>query len=155
MKLTVKNTIVHENITDEKGNIIGQLEFDPTDVTIYKQFLNLIDTVEEKIKADKELGEIGDIPNVDFTNVEDFEKYREEFNKIGKRLDNYLKVEKDIKQMTNEVFGNVSDAFDKVSKSLDPYIQLIEWATPYFKSGREEKLSKYLDADKEEEKDVL
>ena len=153
MKLTVKNTVIREDITDERGNVIGKIEFDPTDATIYKKFLSLISIIEEKAKTERQIGNLQDIPNIKLNNIDEIQKYRGIFNNLEKKIDNYIEIEQTIKDICNEIFGNVSDTFDKVSKSLDPYIQLIEWATPYFKSGREDKLKEYLD-DKEE-KDVL
>lgn len=153
MKLTVKNTIVKEDITDEQGRKIGTIEFDPTDATIYKKFLNLISMIEEKAKIDKKIGGLQDIPNIKLTNVNEIEKYRGIFNKLEEKIDNYIDIEKEIRDTCDEIFGNVRDAFNKVSKSLDPYIQLIEWATPYFKNGREDKLKEYLND--EEEGNVL
>ena len=42
------------------------------------------------------------------------------------------------------MFGNVSETFSKVSNSIEPYIELVQWATPYFKKERSEKVNTYL-----------
>lgn len=151
MKLQIKSTKVHEDIVDENDKKIGEVEFDPQDITIYKKYLKLVDIIEEKQKNDKEIGEIEQIPNFSLNNIEDFDKYKDTFKKIDKKLDNYLETIEEIKKITDEIFGNVSEVFSKVSSSIDPYLELIKWANPYFKQGRNDKVNKYLD----DAKDVL
>lgn len=151
MSLKINSTKITENIENEKGEIIGKVSFDPNDIGIYKKFLKLIDSIEEKQKFDEKIKELEDIPNFKLNSTEEFEKYRGVFEKLDKKLDNYLEMIAEIKEMSNEVFGNVSEAFEKVcsENSIEPYIELINWATPYFHKGRKEKLNDYLEDSEE------
>lgn len=145
MALKLKSTKVIDKILDENDKEIGIIEFDPEDANVYKKFLELIDTITEFQKIDNKIGQLEEIPNFNLNKVEEFEKYRGVFNKLDQKLDNYIKMREEIKTVTNEIFGNVSDAFEKVSNSIDPYIALIEWANPYFKEKRQKKVNEYLD----------
>lgn len=149
MTLKIKSTRIEEKIADENDNEIGKVSFDPEDVMVYKKFLGLIDTLTEYEKIDRQIGNLGNIP--DLKTIEDFEKYKGVFDKLGQKLDAYIKMREDIKNVSDEIFGNVSKAFEKISSSLEPYIELITWARPYFNKKREEKVNQYLD----EKEDVL
>lgn len=151
MALKIKSTKVVEDIVNEKDEVIGKVSFDPKDATSYRKFLDLVEHIEEKQRTDKEIGKIDNISNSDLNNIDNFEKNREMFNKIGKKLDNYLEMIEEIKLLSNEIFGNVSNAFEQIcgQGSIEPYLELIEWATPYFKQGRTEKVTAYLN-DKED-----
>lgn len=151
MALKLKSTKVIDKILDENNNEIGIIEFDPEDAGVYKKFLELIDTITEYQKVDSKIGQLEDIPNFNLTNIQEFEKYKGIFNKLDQKLDSYIKMRENIKNITNEIFGNVSETFEKVSKSIDPYVSLIEWATPYFKEKRKNKVNEYL----EDSEDVI
>lgn len=146
MKLTVKSTKIEENIEDEKGNVIGKISFDPQDVNVYKKFLSLIELITEKQKVDRQIGDLGDISKENLKSIEDFEKYSVVFQKLDKKLDNYLSMMDEIKKTTDEIFGDVSSTFSNITASLEPYTELITWATPYFNQGRKEKVDKYLES---------
>ena len=143
MDLKIKSTKVEENIVDEKDTIIGKILFDPEDATIYKKFLELVDKITEYEKINKQIGTLGEMPELKA--IEDFEKYKGVFDKLDQKLDNYINLKEEIKTVTDEIFGNVSEAFEKVSNSLEPYVELISWASPYFNKKREEKINQYLD----------
>ncbi len=149
MALKIKSTKVTEDIVDENNNVIGKVSFDPEDPIIYKKYLHLVDIIEEKQKIDKKLGSLENIPDFDLKNIEEFEKYKEIFKKIGQKLDNYLETMEEIKNTTDEIFGNVSETFEKITNSIDPYIELIKWANSYFKEKRTAKVEKYLDKEEE------
>lgn len=146
MSLKIKSSRVIEDIVNENNEKIGIVSFDPEDAENYKKFLDLINIIEEYQKIDSEL-KVDEIPDFDLKSIEEFEKYRDSFNKIGVKLDNYLDMRTKIKNISDEIFGNVSEVFEKINKSLDPYLNLIEWASPYFKSKRTEKINEYLDAE--------
>lgn len=145
MALKIKSTKIKDTILDEKDNEIGIIEFDPEDATVYKRFLELIDTITEYQKIDSKIGDLEEIPSFELKSVEEFEKYRGVFNKLGRKIDEYIKMREKIATITDEIFGNVSGVFKQVSSSIDPYLSLIEWATPYFKKGRETKIKEYLE----------
>lgn len=144
MKLKLKNTKIIEDITDENDEVIGKVSFDPKDARAYKVFLNLINLIEDYQKKDKKIGDIEDFPTGEIKSIEDIEIYKDSFDKLETKIDNYLELETEIKKITDEVFGNVSETFSKVSNSIEPYIELVQWATPYFKKERSEKVNTYL-----------
>nr|DAH18373.1 MAG TPA: hypothetical protein [Caudoviricetes sp.] len=144
MKLKLKNTKIIEDITDENDEVIGKVSFDPKDARAYKVFLNLINLIEDYQKKDKKIGDIEDLPTGEIKSIEDIEIYKDSFDKLETKIDNYLELETEIKKITDEVFGNVSETFSKVSNSIEPYIELVQWATPYFKKERSEKVNTYL-----------
>lgn len=144
MKLKLKNTKIIEDITDENDEVIGKVSFDPKDARAYKVFLNLINLIEDYQKKDKKIGDIEDLPTGEIKSIEDIEIYKDSFDKLETKIDNYLELETEIKKITDEVFGNVSETFSKISNSIEPYIELVQWATPYFKKERSEKVNTYL-----------
>lgn len=144
MKLKLKNTKIIEDITDENDEVIGKVSFDPRDARAYKAFLNLINLIEDYQKKDKKIGDIENLPNEEIKSIEDIEIYKDSFDKLENKIDNYLELETEIKKITDEVFGNVSETFSKVSNSIEPYIELVQWATPYFKKERSDKVNTYL-----------
>lgn len=144
MKLKLKNTKIIEDITDENDEVIGKVSFDPKDARAYKVFLNLINLIEDYQKKDKKIGDIEDLSTGEIKSIEDIEIYKDSFDKLETKIDNYLELETEIKKITDEVFGNVSETFSKVSNSIEPYIELVQWATPYFKKERSEKVNTYL-----------
>jgi hypothetical protein len=144
MKLKLKNTKIIEDITDENDEVIGKVSFDPKDARVYRTFLNLIKLIEDYQKKDKKIGDIENLPNEEIKSIEDIEIYKDSFDKLENKIDNYLELETEIKKITDEVFGNVSETFSKVSNSIEPYIELVQWATPYFKKERLDKVNTYL-----------
>lgn len=144
MKLKLKNTKIIEDITDENDEIIGKVSFDPKDARAYKAFLSLIKLIEDYQRKDKKIGDIENLPKEEIKSIEDIEIYKDSFDKLENKIDNYLELETEIKKITDEVFGNVSETFSKVSNSIEPYIELVQWATPYFKKERSEKVNTYL-----------
>ena len=149
MALKIKSTKITEDILDENNNVIGEVSFDPEDPTVYKKYLGLINVIEEKQRKDKKIGNLENIPDFDLNNIEEFEKYRGVFKKLDEKLDNYLFTIEEIKKISDEIFGDVSKVFSKTSNSIDPYIELIKWANPYFKKGRKTKINQYLDRQEE------
>lgn len=144
MALKVKSTKIKNVILDENDKEIGIIEFDPEDANIYKKFLELIDVITEYQNIEAKIGQLENIPDYDLKTIEEFEKYKGVFNKLNQKLDNYLKMREDIENITDEIFGNVSNIFKLISGSLDPYLDLVKWATPYFKEKRENKINEYL-----------
>lgn len=144
MEFKLKSTKVEENITNEKDEVIGKITFDPKDARAYKAFLSLIRLIEDYQEKDKKIGEIDNLPDKKMESVAEFEKYKDSFEKLENKIDNYLELELEIKRIADEVFGKVSDVFSVVSNSIDPYISLVEWATPYFKEERTNKVDSYL-----------
>lgn len=144
MKLKLKNTKIIEDITDENDEVIGKVSFDPKDARAYKAFLNLIKLIEDYQKKDKKIGDIENLPKEEIKSIEDIEIYKDSFDKLENKIDNYLELETEIKKITDEVFGNVSETFSKISNSIEPYIELVHWATPYFKKERLNKVDTYL-----------
>lgn len=144
MKLKLKNTKVEEDIINEKDEVIGKVSFDPKDVRAYKAFLSLIRLIENYYKKDKKIGEVESLPDEKLESIEEFEQCKDIFDKLENKIDNYLELEIEIKKTADEVFGNVSKTFSKVSDSIEPYIELVEWATPYFKEERSNKVKSYL-----------
>lgn len=144
MKLKLKNTKIIEDITDENDEVIGKVSFDPRDARAYKAFLNLIKLIEDYQKKDKKIGDIENLPKEEIKSIEDIEIYKDSFDKLENKIDNYLELETEIKKITDEVFGNVSETFSKISNSIEPYIELVHWATPYFKKERLNKVDTYL-----------
>lgn len=144
MKLKLKNTKIIEDITDENDEVIGKVSFDPKDARTYKAFLNLIKLIEDYQKKDKKIGDIENLPKEEIKSIEDIEIYKDSFDKLENKIDNYLELETEIKKITDEVFGNVSETFSKISNSIEPYIELVHWATPYFKKERLNKVDTYL-----------
>lgn len=144
MKLKLKNTKIIEDITDENDEVIGKVSFDPKDARAYKAFLNLIKLIEDYQKKDKKIGDIENLPKEEIKSIEDIEIYKDSFDKLENKIDNYLELETKIKKITDEVFGNVSETFSKISNSIEPYIELVHWATPYFKKERLNKVDTYL-----------
>lgn len=144
MKLKLKNTKIIEDIIDENDEVIGKVSFDPKDARAYKEFLSLIKLIEDYQRKDKKIGDIENLPKEEIKSIEDIEIYKDSFDKLENKIDNYLELETEIKKITDEVFGNVSETFSKVSNSIEPYIELVQWATPYFKKERSEKVNTYL-----------
>lgn len=144
MKLKLKNTKIIEDITDENDEVIGKVSFDPKDARAYKAFLNLIKLIEDYQKKEKKIGDIENLPKEEIKSIEDIEIYKDSFDKLENKIDNYLELETEIKKITDEVFGNVSETFSKISNSIEPYIELVHWATPYFKKERLNKVDTYL-----------
>lgn len=144
MKLKLKNTKIIEDITNENDEVIGSVSFDPKDARAYKAFLSLIKLIEDYQRKDKKIGDIENLPKEEIKSIEDIEIYKDSFDKLENKIDNYLELETEIKKITDEVFGNVSETFSKVSNSIEPYIELVQWATPYFKKERSEKVNTYL-----------
>ncbi len=144
MKLKLKNTKITEEILDENDEIIGKVSFDPKDAKVYKSFLTLIKLIEDYHKKDKKIGDIENLPDKDLENIEELSVYKDSFDRLETKIDNYLGLENQIKKITDEVFGNVSETFMKVSSSIEPYIELVQWATPYFKKERANKVNTYL-----------
>lgn len=144
MKLKLKNTKIIEDIIAENDEVIGKVSFDPKDARAYKAFLSLIKLIEDYQRKDKKIGDIENLPKEEIKSIEDIEIYKDSFDKLENKIDNYLELETEIKKITDEVFGNVSETFSKVSNSIEPYIELVQWATPYFKKERSEKVNTYL-----------
>lgn len=144
MKLKLKNTKVEEDITNKNDEVIGKVSFDPKDARAYKAFLSLIRLIEDYQKKDKKIGDVENLPDKKLESIEEFEHYKDSFDKLENKIDNYLELEVEIKKIADEVFGNVSETFSKVSNSIDPYIELVTWATPHFKEERSNKVNSYL-----------
>lgn len=144
MKLKLKNTKVEEDITNENDEVIGKVRFDPKDAKAYKSFLGLIRLIEDYQKKDKMIGDVESLPDKKLESIEELEQFKDSFDKLENKIDNYLELEEEIKKIADEVFGNVSETFSKVSNSIEPYIDLVSWATSYFKEERSNKVNAYL-----------
>lgn len=145
MALQIKNSLVIEDIIDEKGNKIGEIKFNPNDSRIIKKLLEIMDEIKDSYNKLKNIGEINNIPLEELKSVEEFESLSEEF---GKLKEGYT-IGNDI---TKKVFDELSDIFGRDTiniitqntEDLEMIEPLIEFITPYIQDSRSKQISKYI-----------
>lgn len=145
MALKIKRKIIVENIEDENGKVIGQLKFDPKDERIMKKLSDIIKDLTDKVDKINNIGETHEISNKELNNLEEFNSFKNNIEKISAKADLEYEGLKGIIDKLSEIFGQETMmAITGGSVSIENILPLIEFITPYIKEYRENLTGKYL-----------
>lgn len=156
MAIVVKSKKIKEKIVDEFGKVLGYISYNPEDTSTYTKLTNILDNLVKISDEMKSLKDIKEIPSDGLKNIEDFEEYREDFNRMNCSLNKCdEKIEK-IKENIDLIFGKgTSEIIMEGSNDVDMLVPLIEEVLPKFKNARENKVNKYLSNQQIEQLDVM
>lgn len=146
MALKINNEIIKEDIIDQKGNVIGVIQFNKNDEGIMKSLSDIIRNLTDKTNKQKAIGNV-DVARLQKTleTEEDFEKSLEDLSKINQVIDLEHEAVKETIESFEKVFGKETmDVITGGCVSFNNIRPLIEFLTPYIKEARESQTNKYL-----------
>ena len=156
MAVKIKSKKIKEDIADEKGNILGSISYNPEDTTTYTKLTDIMQDLLKISNEMKSLNTLQTIPEGGLNDIEEFEKYRDDFNKMNESLHKCDERIENIKKSIDGIFGNgVSDIIMEGSNDVDMLVPLIEEVIPKFKNARQGKVNKYLPKEEVEVLDVM
>lgn len=145
MALKVKQNFVIEDITDENGNKLGQIKFNPNDSRIMARLTRIVKDCSGYIEELKELGDFQELSNKKLETIEDFEKVSESFEKLNKGFETEEKAVDNIIDNLSEIFGkDTINIFTCGTKDVEMLMPLIEYILPYIKEARSKKVNEYM-----------
>lgn len=144
MAIKIKNSFVEENIEDEKGNILGVLRFNPNDTRIVSRLTKCAENAEKALKELKKIGNISDLSTVNIESVEDAEKISDDISKMNQALEIEEKIITNTLSELEEIFGKETvDLFTQGTKDIESIMPILDFAMPYVKKARQNKVKKY------------
>ncbi|MCI8575774.1 MAG: hypothetical protein HFI09_04820 [Bacilli bacterium] len=156
MAIVVKSKKIKEEIVDETGKVLGYISYNPEDTSTYTKLTNILDNLVQISDEMKSLKTIKKIPEDELIDIEDFEKYREDFNRMSISLNKCEEKIGKVKENIDLIFGKgTSEIIMEGSNDVDMLVPLIEEVLPKFKSARESKVNKYLSNQQIEQLDVM
>lgn len=156
MAIVVKSKRIKDDITDENGNVLGIISYNPEDTRTYTRLSNVMNDILKIDKKRKSIGEIKDFSKEELQDIEDFEKYRESFEKVNEIL-------RFIDEKMEHIIGEVDSIFGEGTcnilmedtHDIELLVPLLESVMPNFEKARNKKTKKYLNDKKVEENDVM
>lgn len=143
MAIKIQDKKIREQVQRD-GRIICEVSFNPSDLSNYNKLLQLMDKISNADKEQKKQGKVNYIAKDKLQTIEDFEKYREDFDKIKNKISIYSELVKETKKDLDSIFGEgISDKITDGTEDLDLLMPLIKWAMPYFQKERKKKVEKY------------
>lgn len=144
MAIKIKNNFVEENIEDEKGTILGVLRFNPNDTRIVSRLTKCAENAEKALKELKKIGNISDLSTVNIESVEDAEKISDDISKMNQALEIEEKIITNTLSELEEIFGKETvDLFTQGTKDIESIMPILDFAMPYVKKARQNKVNKY------------
>lgn len=144
MAIKIKNSFVEENIEDEKGNILGILRFNPNDTRIVSRLTKCAENAEKALKELKKIGNISDLSSVNIESIEDAEKISDDISKMNQALEIEEKIITNTLSELEEIFGKETvDLFTQGTKDIESIMPILDFAMPYVKKARQNKVNKY------------
>jgi len=146
MALNIKRKFVVEELFDEEtGEKLGELKFNPNDARIMGKLSKIIHDLTESMNKLNSLGEMPTISDNNLETVEDFEREKDNIQKICTGIDLESNSISGVIEDLNEVFGKETvDIFTGGTNDIEALMPLLEFVMPYVQKARGEKVNKYL-----------
>lgn len=146
MAIVVQRKKIQEDLVDENGKVLGIISYNPEDTSTYKKLSNILQDLLEISDEVKKISNFPKIPEKEINDMEIFEKYRDNFNKMDQSLNLCDEKIENIKKSIDDIFGKgTSQIVMDNSNDIDLLKPLIEGVLPNFKKSRDNKTKKYLD----------
>lgn len=156
MAIIVKSKKIKENIMDENGNILGIISYNPEDTTTYTRLTDIMNDLLKIGDEMKQLNNIKKIPEDGLNNIEEFNKYKDDFDNMNKSLHRCDERIENIKKSVDEIFGlGTSKIIMEDTNDVDMLVPLIDEVLPKFKQARNSKVNKHLKSEAIEVLDVM
>lgn len=150
MKIIVDNKFIKEDILDENGNKLGELKFNPSDNRIMIKLSNIFRDCTEALKKLEGKGEIPNLENTKLDTYEDFEKAKEDIEKVCDIINIESEAISSAFKNLYDVFGkDTIDIFTGGTEDVELLTPLLDFIAPYVKSARMKKVDKYIKDNKE------
>lgn len=153
MTLIAKQNFIVENIFDEKGNILGQIKFNPNDSRIMSRLAKCMNDLKLSIE---EMDKIGDIhlSAEELKTTDDLYRFSEDIDKASRTFEIEEKAIQGIIDDLSDIFGkDTIEIFTGGTCDVELLNPLLEFVMPYVHEYRNNKVEKYLP--KQEEVFVL
>lgn len=148
MALQVKTNFIIEDITDEEGNKIGVIKFNPKDSRIMNKLAIILKEIGEAANNVSKI-DVKDVPEGKIDSLEDFEKFSDICNSYVEVTDIQNNVTKKVISDLIEIFGEETiECFTQGTNDMESILPLIEYVLPYVKDYKNEKVNSYLNASK-------
>ena len=147
MSLVVNKSLVIEEIKNEKGEVIGEVKFNPNDTRIMSRLSKIVNDLTDTIKKIRNVGEFN--LNKKLETIEDFENASEEFKKVYEAF--RLQEEANVRAIEDleDIFGkDTIELFTNNTKDITTLLPLLEFITPYIKKSSEKRIEKYVNKNK-------
>ncbi len=146
MSIVVKNKFVEEDILDEKGNVLGQVRFNPDDTRIMQKLTKIMNNLGNKYKEIKNIQSETNLEKLEkLESVEDFENVSDVINKISNAYD----IENDviassIKELEEIFTTETIELFTHGTNDFESLYPLLEFISPYVANYKKEKINGYI-----------
>ena len=156
MPIVAKSKKVKDNIVDENGNVLGTISYNPEDTKTYTKLSNIMQEIFQIDEKRKSIGDLKELPKERLKSLDEFEEYKETFEKMNETLNFCDEKIENIKKEIDDIFGqNTSKIMMEDSNDIELLLPLIESVIPIFEKIRNKKINKHLEDDKKKENDVM
>lgn len=155
MAIVIKSKKIKEDIADENGNVLGSISYNPEDTTTYTKLTDIMNDLLKISDEMKSLDRLEKLPENELKDIDEFEKYRNDFNTMNEVLHKCDDRIENIKKTVDEIFGiGTCKIIMEDSNDVDMLVPLIEEVIPKFKNARKGKVDKYI-SKKKNNSDVM
>ena len=86
MAIVIKSKKIKEDIADENGNVLGSISYNPEDTTTYTKLTDIMNDLLKISDEMKSLDRLEKLPENELKDIDEFEKYRNDFNTMNEVL---------------------------------------------------------------------
>lgn len=156
MAIVIKNNKIKKEVTDENGNLITIITYNPEDTKSYTKFSDIIEKIykiQDKLKKSKP--SIKEIPKRELA-LEELDGYRKSFEVMNDVLHYQEDLTKEIFNDFDCIFGDgTCEKIMDGSYDILLLMPIIEEVKPDFDKSRNKKVNKYLQKENVEVLEVM
>lgn len=146
MQLKTKQRIIIEEVFDEDtGEKLGEIRLNPNDTKIMAKLSKIVKDLTVAMNKINSIGEVKEMSNQELKTLDDFEKEKENIQKMCSLVDIESEATKTAIDDLSEVLGKETvEIFTGGTYDIELLLPLINFLEPHIKNAREQKMSKYL-----------